>query len=123
MADRLKISRKTYVLFESARWYPPYKERAHMLRCLRSVDEKLVPVFCTVTGQAVEEHVLTVVPPRAAALSEKAARAAYEVAVAEVAAEREMTIVAVKRVAAGLFGRLSAVGVPIDDAAKFSAGG
>ena len=122
MAAGLGISRKTYVLLESSRWYPPYKERAHMIRCLHELDPSLVAVFVGVAGESLEEHVLTVTAPAepVRAPSAAAVKKAYAEAIAQVAAEQDMTVSAVTKVATGLVARLVAAGVGLDAVAAIA---
>jgi transcriptional regulator with XRE-family HTH domain len=125
MADALGMSRKTYLLFENARWYPAYKERAYLLARLHEIEPALVPVFLGVTGETLGEHVLVrevaAAVVTAPVLSVAATKAAYETVVAEVAVERDMTISATRKVAAALVKRLAAAGVTVEGAAGVAA--
>jgi DNA-binding XRE family transcriptional regulator len=119
MAEHLGISRKTYVLLESSRWHPPYKERAAMLKRLHELDPELVPTFLGVTGATLDEHALVVEvqAPRPPRLSAEQLKDVYEKAIAEVATEREMTLAATRKVAGALLRKLAAAGVEMADVA------
>ncbi len=125
MAEVLAMSRKTYVLFETARWYPPYKERAFIIRRFYLIAPSLVPVFLHAAGETLAEHTVTVktAPPQPVApLSAAATRAAVDTAIAEVAVERDMTIGATRKIAVALVTRLAAANVGLAELAKAAAG-
>jgi DNA-binding XRE family transcriptional regulator len=113
MAEELGISRKTYVLLETARWYPPYKERAHMLKVLHDVSPELAATFLQVTGASLEDHAVVVQTPAAQVLppSRIAVKAAYAGAVAQVAEEQDLTASAVTKVASAVLAKMVNAGV------------
>jgi DNA-binding XRE family transcriptional regulator len=116
LADRLGMSRKTYILFETGRWFPPYKERAWTMRQLQNLDPGLVEPFLAVANDVLADHALEIQPPPPPPRDPNAARATFDAIVAQVAAERDMTTSAVTKVAASLVGRFLVHGISVDDA-------
>lgn len=124
MADELGISRKTYVLFETCRWFPPFKERAHTLKRLHELDRALADTFLQVTGEDLSDYAIDAGSNGTAqqsGISATAARAAYEKAVSIVAAERDLTRSAVKRVATSVIAALAAAGLTMQQAQEVTA--
>ncbi len=117
MAEHVGVSRKTYILLETARWFPPYKERAHFLRALAELDFKLVDAAVELLGGTLDDHVFkkTHDGPR---LDAESAKAALDDAIREGADAMDVTARTFRPAVARALVRLAEAGVTMDQAAK-----
>jgi DNA-binding XRE family transcriptional regulator len=120
VAGELGISRKTYILLESARWLPPSRQRSHVVRVLHglfpAVAEELVKVFGDTLADYVQvQSVVQVAPARA--LEATHAKLVFDSAVLGVAEELDASPRMLRPLLAGLLARLDAAGMPMAQAA------
>jgi transcriptional regulator with XRE-family HTH domain len=126
VANRLGISRKTYLLFESTRWFPPPRERGHFVKRLHDLDAGLAQTLVGILGQTLEDHVVVRQPAASGGagagppLDAKEAKRAYDVVIYECAEELEMSPRALRPIAANVLARLAASGITLAQAAPLA---
>jgi DNA-binding XRE family transcriptional regulator len=122
MGASLGISRKTYHLFETQRWFPDAREHAHFAKRLHELDPALAGVFADVNGEALEEYAIVKLAPGAAeaGLDPKQAKLVFEAAVYATAEELDMSPKAVRPIAAGVLTRLAESGISLAQAAALA---
>jgi transcriptional regulator with XRE-family HTH domain len=120
IAVHLGVSRKTYILLETSRWFPPHKERAHFILALSALDPTLVDAALELLGGELDDHVL-----RAAGdvspLDAASTKAAVDDAIRAAADTMDVTARAFRPAASVLLARLAQSGVSVAQAAKASA--
>jgi transcriptional regulator with XRE-family HTH domain len=126
IADVLGISRKTYLLFETTRWFPPARERGHFVKRLYDLDPGLAHTLVGILGETLEDHVVVRELPASsgaaivAPLDPKEAKRGYDVAIYESAEELEMSPRSLRPIAANVLAKLDASGITLAQAAALA---
>jgi transcriptional regulator with XRE-family HTH domain len=122
MGATLGISRKTYHLLETQRWFPDAREHAHFVKRLHDLDPAAARAFVDLNDETLEHYAIVKPVPGAAekALEPKQARLAFDAALYATAEELDLSPKAVRPIAAGLLGRLAESGISLAQAAALA---
>lgn len=119
VAAGLGISRKTYVLFESGRWFPSAREHHFFVHRLDALDPALGEAYARTMGCTSADFG---VAPRGAAPSLDAtqARAAYDAAVYGAAEEADVPPKTARLIVASVVAKLRHAGVTMEQAEQLA---
>jgi transcriptional regulator with XRE-family HTH domain len=126
IAGVLGLSRKTYLLFETARWFPPARERGHFVKRLYDLDPGLAHTLVGILGEKLDDHVVVRQPAASPGsangppLDLKEAKRAYDVVIYESAEELEMSPRSLRPIAANVLAKLAASGITLAQAAPLA---
>ncbi len=120
MGKKLGISRKTYTLFETRRWFPAPRERRHFVKALHELDPVAADALARAMGESLADHVAVSPPSHAPSLDPQRAKLAFDASLYATAEELDVTPRALRAIAAALLGRLAETGLTMAQAVELA---
>jgi transcriptional regulator with XRE-family HTH domain len=123
LADRLGISRKTYVALEVRSWLPRARERSYFIKRLHDIHPPAAKALADALGKPLEDYVQVRPVTTAGAvvpLEADHAKLVLDSAILGVAEQLDMSPRALRPIVAALLERLAAAGMPMGQAATIA---